>query len=79
MITASYLTKNLMIDWRLGEKYFMESFVDGDLASNDSGWQWIASTGADAQPVFRIFNPYSQSLKVCSASLLVPEAKTHHS
>ncbi|KZS97675.1 hypothetical protein SISNIDRAFT_472611 [Sistotremastrum niveocremeum HHB9708] len=63
MIAAMYLTKDLMIDWRLGEKYFMEQFVDGDLASNNGGWQWSASTGTDAQPYFRIFNPYLQSEK----------------
>ncbi|CCO28156.1 deoxyribodipyrimidine photo-lyase [Rhizoctonia solani AG-1 IB] len=63
MITAMYLTKDLMLDWRLGEKYFMEQFIDGDLASNNGGWQWSASTGTDPQPYFRIFNPYSQSEK----------------
>ncbi|EIN10414.1 hypothetical protein PUNSTDRAFT_119399 [Punctularia strigosozonata HHB-11173 SS5] len=63
MIAAMYLTKDLMIDWRLGEKYFMENFIDGDLASNNGGWQWSASTGTDAVPYFRIFNPYSQSEK----------------
>ncbi|EPQ59913.1 hypothetical protein GLOTRDRAFT_26515, partial [Gloeophyllum trabeum ATCC 11539] len=57
MITAMYLVKDLMIDWRLGEK------ADGDLASNNGGWQWSASTGTDPQPYFRIFNPYSQSEK----------------
>ncbi|EPT03717.1 hypothetical protein FOMPIDRAFT_1115869 [Fomitopsis schrenkii] len=64
MITAMYLTKDLMIDWRLGEKYFMETLIDGDLASNNGGWQWSASTGVDAAPYFRIFNPYTQSHKV---------------
>ncbi|QRW16282.1 deoxyribodipyrimidine photo-lyase [Rhizoctonia solani] len=63
MITAMYLTKDLMLDWRLGEKHFMEQFIDGDLASNNGGWQWSASTGTDPQPYFRIFNPYSQSEK----------------
>ncbi|KZT26858.1 hypothetical protein NEOLEDRAFT_1177049 [Neolentinus lepideus HHB14362 ss-1] len=63
MITATYLVKDLMIDWRLGEKYFMEILMDGDLASNNGGWQWSASTGTDPQPYFRIFNPYSQSEK----------------
>ncbi|EMD40791.1 hypothetical protein CERSUDRAFT_149213 [Gelatoporia subvermispora B] len=63
MTTAMYLVKDLMIDWRLGEKHFMEMFVDGDLASNNGGWQWSASTGVDPAPYFRIFNPYSQSQK----------------
>jgi deoxyribodipyrimidine photo-lyase len=65
MIAAMYLVKDLMIDWRLGEAYFMQNLIDGDLASNNGGWQWVASTGTDPQPYFRIFNPYSQSLKVC--------------
>lgn len=64
MISAMYLTKDLMIDWRVGERYFMEQLIDGDLASNNGGWQWCASTGVDPCPYFRIFNPYSQSLKV---------------
>jgi len=64
MIAAMYLTKDLMIDWRLGEKHFMEILIDGDLASNNGGWQWSASTGVDPAPYFRIFNPYTQSQKV---------------
>lgn len=63
MIVAMYLTKHLMIDWRVGERYFMEKLIDGDLASNNGGWQWSASTGVDPCPYFRIFNPYSQSSK----------------
>ncbi|TFY79970.1 hypothetical protein EWM64_g4035 [Hericium alpestre] len=63
MIAAMYLTKDLMLDWRLGERYFMQQFIDGDLASNNGGWQWSASTGTDPQPYFRIFNPYNQSEK----------------
>lgn len=63
MIVASFLTKDLLIDWRWGEKYFMEMLLDGDLAPNNGGWQWAASTGCDAQPYFRIFNPTSQSEK----------------
>ncbi|KAG6854838.1 hypothetical protein C0991_012028 [Blastosporella zonata] len=63
MITAMFLTKDLMIDWRVGERYFMEQLIDGDLASNNGGWQWSASTGVDPCPYFRIFNPYSQSEK----------------
>lgn len=63
MIVASFLTKDLLIDWRWGEKYFMQTLVDGDMAANNGGWQWSASTGTDAQPYFRIFNPASQSQK----------------
>ncbi|KAJ7047244.1 FAD binding domain of DNA photolyase-domain-containing protein [Mycena alexandri] len=63
MIVAMFLTKDLMIDWRVGEKYFMEKLIDADLASNNGGWQWCASTGVDPCPYFRIFNPYSQSTK----------------
>ncbi|KAK0191151.1 DNA photolyase, FAD-binding/Cryptochrome [Armillaria mellea] len=61
MIAAMFLTKNLMFDWRVGERYFMENLIDGDLASNNGGWQWCASTGVDPCPYFRIFNPYNQS------------------
>jgi deoxyribodipyrimidine photo-lyase len=60
MIVASFLTKDLLIDWRWGERHFMRELVDGDLAANNGGWQWAASTGTDAQPWFRIFNPTSQ-------------------
>lgn len=63
MIVAMFLTKDLFIDWRLGEKYFAEKLIDLDFASNNGGWQWCASTGVDAQPYFRIFNPYLQSKK----------------
>jgi deoxyribodipyrimidine photo-lyase len=61
MIAAMYLTKNLFLNWRLGEAFFMRHLVDGFLASNNGGWQWSASTGTDAAPYFRIFNPVSQS------------------
>ncbi len=61
MIAAMYLTKNLFIDWRRGERWFMQNLVDGFLASNNGGWQWCASTGTDAAPYFRVFNPVSQS------------------
>lgn len=61
MVVASFLTKHLLVDWRWGEKYFMSKLVDGDLASNNGGWQWAASTGCDAQPYFRVFNPIRQS------------------
>jgi len=63
MIVAMFLTKDLLIDWRLGEKYFAEKLIDMDFPSNNGGWQWSASTGVDAQPYFRIFNPYLQSKK----------------
>ena len=60
MIVASFLTKDLLIDWRDGERFFFQHLVDGDPASNNGGWQWAASTGTDAQPYFRIFNPVAQ-------------------
>jgi deoxyribodipyrimidine photo-lyase len=63
MICAMFLTKNLLIDWRLGEAWFMQNLIDGDLAANNGGWQWCASTGTDSAPYFRIFNPVSQSQK----------------
>ncbi|NBW99481.1 deoxyribodipyrimidine photo-lyase [bacterium] len=63
MVVASFLTKDLLIDWKWGEQYFMEALLDGDLAPNNGGWQWAASTGCDPQPYFRIFNPYLQSKK----------------
>jgi deoxyribodipyrimidine photo-lyase len=63
MVVASFLTKDLLIDWRRGERFFFESLVDGDPASNNGGWQWAASTGTDAQPYFRIFNPVAQGRK----------------
>lgn len=60
MVTAMYLSKNLLIDWREGERHFMRHLVDADLAQNNSGWQWASSTGTDAAPYFRIFNPIAQ-------------------
>lgn len=63
MVTASFLTKDLGIDWRLGEGFFAQHLNDYDLAANNGGWQWAASTGCDAQPWFRIFNPVTQSEK----------------
>jgi len=63
MIVASFLTKDLLVDWRWGERYFMDKLLDGDLAANNGGWQWAAGTGTDAQPYFRIFNPHSQAKK----------------
>jgi deoxyribodipyrimidine photo-lyase len=61
MVTASFLVKDLLVDWRRGERYFADTLIDFDLASNNGGWQWAASTGCDAQPYFRIFNPVTQS------------------
>ncbi|MEO4047523.1 deoxyribodipyrimidine photo-lyase [Pseudomonas sp. CAU 1711] len=63
MLVAMFLSKNLLIDWREGERFFMRQLIDGDLAANNGGWQWSASTGTDAAPYFRIFNPISQSRK----------------
>ena len=63
MIVAMFLTKNLLIHWQRGESFFMRHLIDGDLAANNGGWQWSASTGADAAPYFRVFNPVSQSEK----------------
>jgi deoxyribodipyrimidine photo-lyase len=63
MVTAMFLTKHLLIDWREGERHFMQHLRDGDFPSNNGGWQWSASTGTDAAPYFRIFNPESQAKK----------------
>jgi len=63
MIVASFLTKHLLLDWRLGEAYFAEKLLDFDLAANNGGWQWAAGSGCDAAPYFRIFNPYLQTQK----------------
>ena len=63
MVTASFLVKDLLVDWRLGEQYFAEKLIDFDFSANNGGWQWAASTGCDAQPWFRIFNPITQSEK----------------
>lgn len=61
MLTATFLSKHLLIDWRWGERWFMQHLVDGDFAANNGGWQWCASTGTDAAPYFRVFNPVTQS------------------
>ncbi|MFB2539615.1 MULTISPECIES: deoxyribodipyrimidine photo-lyase [unclassified Acinetobacter] len=61
MVVAMFLTKNLLINWRHGERFFMQHLIDGDLAANNGGWQWSASTGTDSVPYFRVFNPISQS------------------
>jgi deoxyribodipyrimidine photo-lyase len=63
MIVASFLTKDLLIDWRWGERWFMQHLIDGDPAANNGGWQWTAGTGTDAAPYFRIFNPLFQSAR----------------
>ena len=63
MIVASFLVKDLLIDWRWGERWFMQHLVDGDPAANNGGWQWTAGTGTDAAPYFRIFNPVLQGKK----------------
>jgi deoxyribodipyrimidine photo-lyase len=63
MVTASFLVKHLLIDWRWGEAYFAEKLLDFELASNNGGWQWAAGSGCDATPYFRIFNPYTQAKK----------------
>jgi deoxyribodipyrimidine photo-lyase len=61
MVVASFLCKDLHIDWRWGEQYFMQMLIDGDTAANNGGWQWAAGTGTDSAPYFRVFNPVSQS------------------
>jgi len=71
MVVAMFLTKNLLIDWREGERFFMRHLIDGDLAANNGGWQWSSSTGTDSQPYFRIFNPLSQSEKFDSEGLFI--------
>ncbi|GAA1608318.1 cryptochrome/photolyase family protein [Leucobacter chromiireducens] len=83
MVTASFLTKNLLIDWRLGEAWFWDTLVDADAASNPFNWQWVAGCGADAAPYFRIFNPLTQQQRFdpsgeyvsrwAPESLLLPE------
>ena len=63
MIVASFLVKDLLIDWRWGERFFMEHLIDGDPAANNGGWQWTAGVGTDAAPYFRVFNPTLQAAK----------------
>ncbi|BBI01244.1 deoxyribodipyrimidine photolyase [Buchnera aphidicola (Nipponaphis monzeni)] len=79
MITASFLVKNLFIDWRLGHNYFMSKLIDGNFASNNGNWQWISSTGYNSTPYFRIFNPEIQSKKFdCLGKFIlqyIPELK----
>ena len=82
MITAMFLTKDLHIDWRWGESHFMQQLVDGEIASNNGGWQWSAGTGADAAPYFRIQNPWSQTARYDPAGTYikrwVPELANVH-
>ena len=79
MVVAMFFSKNLLLDWRLGEEHFMQHLIDGDFASNNGGWQWSASTGTDAAPYFRIFNPVTQSQNFDPEGLFikcfVPELK----
>ena len=63
MVTASFLTKHLLIDWKRGERYFAAKLLDFELASNVGGWQWASSSGCDAAPYFRVFNPHLQLQK----------------
>jgi deoxyribodipyrimidine photo-lyase len=63
MIVGSFLVKNLLLHWRQGEAWFWDTLVDADLANNSAGWQWVAGSGADAAPYFRIFNPVTQGQK----------------
>jgi deoxyribodipyrimidine photo-lyase len=81
MIVASFLSKNLHIDWRLGERHFAKHLIDYDPALNNGNWQWCASTGCDAQPYFRVFNPWRQQLKFDKACTYikdwVPELRIH--
>jgi len=67
MIVASFLVKDLHIAWTRGARFFMDHLIDGDLASNQHGWQWVAGTGTDASPYFRIFNPITQSRRFDSS------------
>jgi deoxyribodipyrimidine photo-lyase len=71
MVVASFLVKHLLIDWRWGERWFMQQLVDGDPASNNGGWQWVAGVGTDAAPYFRIFNPVTQGQKFDAAGTFV--------
>ena len=73
MIVASFLTKDLLIDWREGERYFMQQLIDGDTASNVGGWQWSAGVGADAQPFFRVFNPTLQGQRFDPEGIFVKQ------
>jgi len=63
MVVASFLVKDLHLEWMLGARWFMQHLIDGDLANNSHGWQWVAGTGTDAAPYYRVFNPVSQGLR----------------
>ena len=71
MVVAMFFTKNMLHDWRLGEEFFMQNLIDGDFSSNNGGWQWSSSTGTDAAPYFRIFNPLTQSKNFDSNGLFI--------
>ena len=71
MVVAMFFTKNMLHDWRLGEAFFMKNLIDGDFSSNNGGWQWSSSTGTDAAPYFRIFNPLTQSKNFDSEGLFI--------
>ena len=71
MVVAMFFTKNMLHDWRLGEAFFMQNLIDGDFSSNNGGWQWSSSTGTDAAPYFRIFNPLTQSKNFDSEGLFI--------
>ena len=71
MVVAMFFTKNMLHDWRLGEAFFMQNLIDGDFSSNNGGWQWSSSTGTDAAPYFRIFNPITQSQKFDKDGLFI--------
>lgn len=73
MIVASFLCKDLLVDWRKGERFFMEHLIDGDFASNNGGWGWSSGTGVDPQPWFRIFNPLRQSEKFDSEGAYIKQ------
>jgi deoxyribodipyrimidine photo-lyase len=73
MIVASFLTKDLLIDWKWGAQHFMQLLLDGDVAANSGGWQWAASTGCDPQPYFRIFNPWLQGKKFDPDGIYIKE------
>ena len=76
MVVAMFFTKNMLHDWRLGEAYFMQNLLDGDFSSNNGGWQWSSSTGTDAAPYFRIFNPITQSKNFDSDGLFIKKHVT---
>jgi deoxyribodipyrimidine photo-lyase len=71
MVVASFLTKHLLVDWRIGEAYFAEKLLDFELASNNGGWQWAAGSGVDAAPYFRVFNPTLQAQKFDPKALYI--------